>query len=336
MKRPERPVDPTVYAVLKDNVIQCRICPTLCLIKPGKQGFCRSKLNKDGELYTLNYGAVCYLGVDYIERAPLFHFWPGTQTLAVASPSCNFTCPWCVNWYMSQSTADTLPDIIYPSIEFILEKAGEWGCKSISYTYTEPTIWYDFALDIAKAARKAGFLNVLNTNGYMSSEVLEKLAPYIDAANIDIKCFSDEFYRKYCSGRLKPVLETARRLKGLGVHVEIANIILAGHNDDLHMIKDLSTWIVNNLGPDTPLIFERFFPHYNYLLKGPTSPSILEGARRIAMNEGLRYVYIWGFGWQEAEGLNTYCPGCGEELVHRIYFEPPNRKSWKLKSKQKH
>ena len=324
-----------MYSVLKDNVVQCKICPTLCLIKPGKQGFCRSKLNKDGALYTPNYGAVCYLGIDYIERTPMFHFWPGTQTLAVACPSCNFTCPWCVNWAMSQSTADTLPDIVYPSIELILEKAREWDCKSISYTYTEPTIWYDFALTIAKAARKKGILNVLKTNGYMSSQVLEKLAPYIDAANVDIKGFSDEFYHKYCCGRLKPVLETASRLKGLGVHVEIANMILPGYNDDIYMIKDLSTWIANNLGPDAPLIFQRFFPHYTYLPKEPTPPSILEEARRIAMNEGLRYVYTWGFGFEEVEGLNTYCPECKKELIHREYFEPPNRQSWKLEPKKK-
>ncbi len=333
-KMPERPVDPTVYSVLKENVIRCRICPTQCLIKPGKRGFCQSKLNKDGSLYTLNYGAVCYLGVDFIERTPLFHFWPGTQTLAVACSSCNFTCPWCVNWFMSQSTADTLPDIFYPSIEFILEKAAEWDCKSISYTYTEPTIWYDFALDIAKAAHKAGYLNVLNTNGYMSSEVLEKLAPHIDAANVDIKCFSDEFYRKYCSGSLKPVLETARRFKESGVHIEIANLIIAGHNDDPQLIRDLSRWIVDILGPDTPLIFEVFYPHYKYHLASPTSDSILNAARRVAMNEGLRYVYTWGLGpGQDVEGINTYCPNCGEELIHRRYFEPPSRASWKLERK---
>jgi pyruvate formate lyase activating enzyme len=262
MARTEKPVDPTVYSKLNNGIVQCRVCPTQCIIEPGKKGFCKTKLNKNGLLYTPNYGAVCYLGLDFIERTPLFHFWPGTQTLAVACPSCNFTCQWCTNWVMSQNTADALPDIVYPSIELILEKAKEWDCKSISYTYTEPSIWYDFALDVAKAAKKVGLFNVLKTNGYMSQEVLEKLAPYVDAVSIDVKGFSDEFYQKECCGRLKPVLDTARRLNELGKHVEIAYMILPGQNDEVDMIKDLSVWMVSALGSDVPLIFERFFPHY--------------------------------------------------------------------------
>ncbi len=316
----EKPVDRGMYSLLKDDVIQCRICPTQCIIKPGKQGFCRTKQNKDGVLITPDYGAVCYLGLDFIERTPMFHFWPGTNTLAIACPSCNFTCAWCVNWAMSQNTAGKLPDIVYPSIELILEKAEEWDCKSITYTYTEPTIWYDFALEIAKVAHERGLLNVLKSNGYMSLQCVDKLAPYIDAASIDIKGFSDEFYQKECCGRLKPVLDTIRRFKELGKHVEICNMILPGVNDDINMIRDLAAWVASTLGPDTPLIFQRFFPHGTYIVRSSTPTDTLEDARRVAMKEGLHYVYIWGFGFDEAEGLNTYCPECKKELVHRQYF----------------
>jgi pyruvate formate lyase activating enzyme len=332
----EKTLEQDVYSKLKNNLVQCGVCAHACTIKPGNLGFCNSKKNVGGELYTLNYGAVTSMMVDFIERTPMFHFWPGTQTLGIACASCNFTCPWCINWEQSQNDVKNAPGVTYPSIEKIINYAAEWECKSISFTYTEPTIWYDFAIDVAKEAKKAGLATVLNTNGYMTTKIAEKFGPWIDAANVDIKSFSDDYYRKYCSAHLSPVLDAAKRLKKLGVHVEIANLILEGMNDDPKEIRQLAAWIRENLGADTPLIFERFFPHYRYFEKKEVTPTgILTNAYEVATREGLNYVYVWGLGPQSSKVVNTYCPECKKELVRRYYFEPFVSEDWKLVKKER-
>jgi pyruvate formate lyase activating enzyme len=318
----EKPVDKDVFLVLDGGVVQCEICMHMCKIKPGNLGFCNSKKNVGGELYTLNYGAVTSMMVDFIERTPMFHFWPGTQTLGIACASCNFTCPWCINWEQSQNSVENA-DVAYLSIPSILEEARLWGCKSISLTYTEPTVWYDFAIDLATKAHEAGLPVILNTNGYMTPKIAEKFAKHVDAVNVDIKGFSEEFYRKYCSAHLQPVLSSAKRLQDLGLHVEIANLVIQGVNDDPKEIRQLAAWIRENLGQDTPLIFERFFPHYKFSENKDVTPSsTLLKAHEVALNEGLNYVYVWGLGPEPKNVVTTYCPNCKKEVLHRDYAQP--------------
>ncbi len=299
------------------KAVVCRLCPRACTIAAGETGFCRARKNLDGRLVSLGYGAPCAVHVDPVEKKPFFHVVPKTLSYSIASAGCNMRCRFCQNWQISQvSPLDTVNDSLPP--ERVVEKAIARGCKSIAYTYTEPTNFYEYMLDTAKAARSKGMLNVSHSNGYINEEPLRGLSKYMDAVNIDLKGFSPSFYRQLCEGELEPVLQTIVALKRSGVWVEITNLLISGYNDDSAMIGDMSRWVARQVGPDVPLHFSRFFPMYRMTNVQPTPVSTLERARDTARRAGLRHVYVGNVPGHPGE--NTYCSGCGKLLIKRTGY----------------
>jgi len=303
------------YKRLADKFVQCQLCPRQCRIPSGKRGFCRVRENKDGTLYTLSYSKpVSITYNDPIEKKPLFHFLPTETTFSVATAGCNLRCLFCQNWEISQAAPDEI-EYRYVEPKELVRMAVESGRKVIAYTYTEPTIFYEYMYECAQLARQAGLKNVMHSNGYIQEEPLRKLAKFLDAANIDLKGFSDDFYSRVSSGTLEPVLRSLKVLKEEGVHLEITNLILSGYNDDPELIRKMCLWIKENLGADTPVHFSRAFPMYKLTSINPTPVETLHKAREIALDCGLRYVYIGNVAGDPAE--NTYCPRCKKVIVER-------------------
>ncbi len=302
------------YEKLANKIVQCHICPRNCIISSGKRGFCGVRENREGTLYTLSYGKLVAIHVDPIEKKPFFHFLPGTSAFSIATAGCNLRCKFCQNWGISQAKTEEI-EYVYFAPQDLVNKAKASGAPTIAYTYTEPNIFYEYMLETAKLAKKEGLRNVMHSNGYVNEEPLRQLAKYLDAANIDLKGFSDEFYSKLTEGTLETVLKSLKVLKEEGVQVEITNLILSGFNDDLGMIRKMCLWIKENLGADTPLHFSRAFPMYKLTQLNPTPIETLEEARSIALESGLRYVYIGNVGGHPAE--NTYCPKCGKIAIER-------------------
>ncbi len=305
---------------LEGGRVRCRLCPLNCIINEGQRGSCRIRKNIGGKLYTLNYGKVSAIGTDPVEKKPLFHFWPGSCTLSISSVGCNMHCKHCQNWEISQSD-ENFPYIHDMTPEMVVAITKRYGCESIAYTYNEPVIWYEFVLETAKLARKEGIYNLLITNGYINEEPFRELAPYIDAMNIDIKAFSDEFYMKIAS---VPSGEPSRRTaviakKEYGIHVELTYLIIPTLNDREEEIRAFARWVVENLGDETPVHFSRFFPHYRLRHLPPTPLETVEMAYRVAREEGLKFVYVGNVPGHEGE--NTYCPRCGKPLIVRWGFE---------------
>ncbi len=306
-----------LYRKLSDNKVQCLICPRKCVISEGKRGFCQTKENRDGKLYTLIYGELTALACDPIEKKPLFHFYPGSITFSISTAGCSFKCPWCQNWEISQVKPEEAVTTHYEP-EDIVGFARKYKCNSISYTYNEPIIWFDFVLDTAKIAKKEGLMNILVTNGYISMDALSELIKYIDAANVDVKAWSKKVYLEYCKAELEPVLNACEELKSKKVHVEVTYLIIPKINDENEQIVKFAKWVYDKLGPETPVHFSRFFPHYKMIHIPPTPVEVLERARRIALDEGLYYVYIGNVPGHEGE--HTYCPKCGEPVITRFGF----------------
>ncbi|MFH1457901.1 MAG: AmmeMemoRadiSam system radical SAM enzyme [Candidatus Omnitrophota bacterium] len=302
------------YEKLKGNTVQCHICPRHCIIPAGRRGFCGVRENRDGILYALSYGKLVSAHIDPIEKKPLFHFYPATTAFSIATAGCNLRCKFCQNWEISQRKPE---EVNYSYIEprDLIEKVMESGSLTIAYTYTEPTIFYEYMLETAKLAKKEGIKNIMHSCGYINEPPLRELIPYLDAANIDLKGFSDDYYQKLSEASLEPVLNTLRILKEEGVHLEITNLLLPGFNDDPETIAKMCLWIKENLGADTPLHFSRFFPMYKLLSLNPTPVQSLERARQIALDSGLKYVYIGNLAGHPAE--NTYCPKCKQLLIER-------------------
>jgi pyruvate formate lyase activating enzyme len=307
-----------MYEVLANNIVHCKLCPKGCHIPPTKTGFCRVRENDKGRLYTLIYGETTATSIDPVEKKPLFNFWPGSSSFSVSTISCNLTCVWCQNWTISQAKPGEIrTEEIKP--ERIVALAKEYGCRSIAYTYNEPFIWYEFVMDTAKIAHREGILNVIVTNGYVTLEALNEIAPLIDAANVDIKGFTEKFYRKYCSAELKPILEATRVMKEKGIHVETTNLIIPEINDDPKEIRELCRWQNENLGKETPIHFSRFYPQHKLTSTLETPVETLETARKIALEEGLHYVYVGNVHGHGGE--NTSCPNCKNLLVERKGFD---------------
>jgi len=302
------------YDKLGDKIVQCHICPRNCVIPQGKRGFCGVRENRGGTLYALSYGKTVAAHVDPIEKKPLFHFLPSTTAFSVATAGCNLRCKFCQNWEISQAKPEEV-DYVYLAPQDLVAKAKESGSLTIAYTYTEPVVFYEYMLDTAKLAKEQGLKNIMHSSGYVNELPLRQLAKYLDAANIDLKGFSEEFYLKLAEGSLEPVLETLKVLKEEGVHIEITNLILSGFNDDENLIIKMCLWIKDNLGPDTPLHFSRAFPMYKLTSLNPTPIETLERARKIALDCGLKYVYIGNVVGNPAE--NTYCPNCKKLLIER-------------------
>lgn len=294
--------------------IQCELCPKMCLIEHGQSGDCRVRINIDGVLRTVVYGYPCSIHPDPIEKKPLFHFLPGSKILSIATVGCNLHCKNCQNWEISQANPeDSRAYSCLP--EELVTLCKESRCPSLAYTYTEPIIYYEYTYDSAKLAREAGIKNVLVTAGYINPEPWKKLLKYIDAANIDLKSISDDFYRDICSATLKPVQNALIIAKASGIMVEVTNLIIPTLNDKPEQIGELCRWIKANLGGETPLHFSRFFPRYQMRNLPRTSPKALDAAREIAISEGLDHVYI-GNVLSEA-GQSTYCPNCKQVLIKR-------------------
>jgi pyruvate formate lyase activating enzyme len=263
------------------------------------------------------YGYPCSTHIDPVEKKPLFHFLPGSRIYSVATAGCNLHCRNCQNWEISQANPEDVPAAYCPP-ERLIALARDNGCPSIAYTYTDPIIYYEYTYDSSKLAKQSGIRNVLVTAGYINEGPWRRLLEYTDAANIDLKGITDDFYREVCSATLKPVQNSLVLAKASGIHVEVTNLVIPTLNDKSEQIRELCKWVKSNLGAETPLHFSRFFPHYKMRNLPLTSPKTLDMAREIAMNEGLQYVYIGNI--LSKEGQNTYCPTCKSLLIERTGY----------------
>ena len=299
---------------LDDGKIQCHVCNKNCIINPNDKGDCQVRENKDGILYALNYGQVSSASSDPIEKKPLYHFQPGTETYSIGSIGCNFECPFCQNWNISFADIKKFPTKkITP--EELIELAKNNLCKSISFTYNEPGIWLEYMLDVIELSQKEDLKIILVTNGYQSQEALDLLIPNIDAVNIDLK--GDlEFYKTLCNAKRAPVLKTIKTLNDAGIHIEITNLIIPGYNDSDEILRYLIQSIYD-IDSEIPIHFTRFFPNYKLMNSPPTPMETLELAKELAQEIGLKYIYIGNVPFADN---NTYCPECNELIVDRSSF----------------
>jgi pyruvate formate lyase activating enzyme len=306
------------YEALDGRKVRCHLCSHRCVIAEGKRGICGVRENRKGRLYTLVYGRAIAYHVDPIEKKPLYHFLPGSRSYSIATVGCNFRCLHCQNWEISQMPREGrgISGLELPPEE-VVRQAEQYDCASISYTYTEPTIFAEYAVDCAELARERGIKNVFVTNGYITPEALSEVARYLDAANIDLKGFTEKFYREVCGARLKPVLESIKLYKKLGVWIEVTTLIIPGYNDDEEQLRGIAKFI-KSVGEEIPWHVTRFHPDYK-LMSVPSTPlETLRRAREIGREEGLLYVYIGNI---LGEGENTRCYSCGELLIERHGFE---------------
>ncbi len=312
-------VEARFYRKLPDREIECFLCPRNCKLGDKERGYCGVRENIDGTYYTLVYGKACAIHVDPIEKKPFFHFFPKSRALSIATAGCNVNCKFCQNWEMSQVRPEQIRHIDFPPL-VVVEFAKKNRCPSISYTYTEPIVFYEYMIDTSKEAQKVGLKNTVVTGGYINPEPLHELVECVDAIKVDLKSFSQDFYTKYVRGELQPVLDAIKTIaNSRGVWLEIVYLVIPTLNDSPSEIKLLCQWIMNEIGPDVPLHFSRFHPMY--LLKNlpPTPIPTLERARNIAISEGIHYVYIGNVPGHEGE--STYCPYCKNLLVERVGYQ---------------
>ncbi len=320
------------YKQLKNNIVHCQLCPRFCTIKENSRGNCGVRKNEKGKLYSLVYGKPVSARADPIEKKPLYHFLPGTNSFSIGTAGCNLHCLYCQNWEISQCKPEEVPSFDL-SPEDAVKAAVKEKCKSIAYTYTEPTIFIEYCMDIVKLAGEKNIRSVIVSNGFINKEPLEDFCKYISAANIDFKSFNDEFYKKLSGGSLKPVLEALKILKKKNIWLELTYLIIPGENDDMKEIENMCGWIKKELG-NVPLHLSRFFPMYKMKDKKPTSEKTLFKAQEIA-NKYLDYVYVGNIKTQRGE--NTYCPKCKGLLIERRGFRilQNNIKSGKCKCGEK-
>ncbi len=305
------------YKPLKKGAIRCTLCPKECWVPKGGRGYCGVRENQGGKYYSLVYGNPCAVHTDPIEKKPLFHVLPGTFAYSIATVGCNFDCKYCQNWQISQANPEDTHSIDLPPAQ-VVRLAAKSGCRSIAYTYTEPSIFFEYMYDTSILAKEKGILNVYHSNGYINQKPLRELCPYMDAANIDLKGFTEKFYKDLSEGELEPVLDTLVTLRSEGVHLELTNLVVPTKNDDMKTIKEMCLWIRDELGPDVPLHFSRFSPMYKLRNLPPTPVKTLEEARRTAMDLGLEYVYVGNV--SRNPGENTYCPQCKKLVIGRIGY----------------
>ncbi len=303
------------YEKLENNRIRCKLCRHRCIIQPNSFGICHVRKNINGKLYSLVYDKIIARHIDPIEKKPLFHFLPGTDTYSIATVGCNFKCDFCQNWTISQISKEgkIIGERVTP--EEIVEDAIRNNCLSISYTYTEPTIFYELTYDTSRIAKEKGLRNIYVTNGYIEEEPLKEISKYLDAANIDLKSFDEKFYKKICGADLDEVLESIKNYKKNGIWIEITTLIIPGFNDDEEQLRSIAEFI-KSLGSYIPWHVTRFHPDYKMLNVNPTPIETLRKAQRIGYEVGLRFVYMGNV----LEGENTYCPKCKELLIERYGF----------------
>jgi pyruvate formate lyase activating enzyme len=302
----------------KDKEVNCSLCHHRCTIKVGKKGICGVRENRDGVLYSLVYGKSISESVDPIEKKPLFHFHPGSPSFSIATVGCNFTCLHCQNNTISQMPRDQkyiAGNELHPSQ--IVTLAQEHGCQSISYTYTEPTIYFEYAYETAQLAKEKGIANVFVTNGYTTPEALKTIHPYLDAANIDLKSFSDEFYRTICGARLQPVLDTIALYHQLGIWIEVTTLLIPSYNDSVEELRTVARFI-KDLDASIPWHISAFHPTYRLTDQNRTPVATLKKAREIGLSEGLRYVYEGNAPGEGGE--HTFCYNCNTLLIQRLGF----------------
>jgi pyruvate formate lyase activating enzyme len=313
-----------LYERQKENKVKCCLCARRCLISDGAPGFCLVRQNQGGTLFTLNYAKAVSAGVDPISKKPLSHFNPGALVLSIAAAGCNFRCQFCDNWMISQEKE--VAGKLFPPKE-VVKAAQNSGCQGISYTYTEPTIFMEYAYDTAKLAKKAGLFNTFVTNGYMTPEAVKTIAPYLDAATVDFKGGGDkDFYKSVMSvPKVEPIYESLKELKLHGVHIEITNLVVSKIGDSMDNIRKMAKWIKNYLGEDTPFHLLRFHPDYKLTTIPATNVQTMEEAYMTAKNQGLKYVYLGNVPGHPSE--NTYCPNCDQAVIKRNSFDIVE---WKL------
>jgi pyruvate formate lyase activating enzyme len=303
---------------IENSRVHCYLCAHHCRIDDGGFGFCGMRENEGGELYTHAYGSVIANHVDPIEKKPLYHFLPGSYAYSIATIGCNFRCGFCQNWKISQVSArDGSAEGYELKPEEVVREALKNNCKSISYTYTEPTIFFEYAYDTAKQAKEKGLRNTFVTNGYMTKDTIEAIKPYLDAANIDLKFFKDESYKEVCKGALHPVLDSIRNMKEAGIWVEVTTLIVPGENDSLEELQDMAEFIAG-VGKEIPWHISRYHPDFTYAETGPDSTPLetMEKAKKIGKEAGLEYVYLGNV----IDICATLCPKCGEVLIERAGF----------------
>jgi len=301
------------YLQREGGEVECFLCPRRCVIALQDTGFCRVRQNRDGRLYTLIYGKTSGQSVEPIEKI-LFHFYPGTQTLSISTIGCSFSCPWCENYNISQAKVNNVVTFEIKPDE-VVGMAKKYGAGSVTYTYNEPLIWYEFIKDAARLNRREDVKNILVTNGYITLDALGELVDYIDGACVDVKSFSREFYRTYCSGELDPVLDSIKYMIGKGVKVELTYLIIPLLNDSLEEIGEFVGWVIDELNPHVPVHFARFHPTYRKVDRPPTPADTLIAAANLAYERGLEYVYVKNV---FVEGLeDTHCPRCHTPLITR-------------------
>lgn len=306
-----------LYKKLENKKVQCQNCAHYCIIEENKRGICGVRENRNGKLYSLVYGKICAINIDPIEKKPLFHFMPGSNSLSIATVGCCFRCASCQNWTISQMpqlTGKIEGEKFQP--EEIVETAKKYNLPSISYTYTDPIIFSEYALDIMKLAKKEGIKNIWVSSGFFSKQLFDLVSDFIDAVNIDLKSFEDNFYITYCNGRIKPVLDTLKKMKKKKIWTEVTTLVIPGLNDSSKNLKNIANFIKNELGKETPWHISRFFGDISWKLKHiPSTPiETLKKAYQIGKEKGLYYVYVGNVpGFYE----NTYCPYCNQLIIER-------------------
>ncbi len=309
--------DARFWKKVGDKKVQCTLCSHNCEIDVGMLGICRVRKNEDGKLYTLIYGSCSSMAADPIEKKPLYHFYPGTNVFSLGTVGCNFKCKHCQN----SSISAAMPD--YSHLRNVvpdqtIELAREQTCQGIAWTYNEPTIWHEFSFDSAKLAKKAGLYTVYVSNGYINEDPLREISPFLDAINVDVKAFDDDFYKKVCKARLDPVLKTCELAIELGIHLEVTYLVIPGYNDSVDEVRQFCRWVVDKLGSSTPVHFSRFHPDYRMTDVPMTPIETMLRIYDIAKETGIFYPYLGNVPQGEYE--NTICPNCGNICVERCGY----------------
>lgn len=311
------PRDAMYWSRTSSGLIRCELCPRFCTLHPFERGLCRARISLENRLGTLVYGHPCTVAIDPVEKKPVFHFLPGSTAFSIATAGCLFGCRYCQNWQISQIGPEECDFYDLPPSRIVAEAVSN-GCKSIAYTYTEPTIFYEYMLDTAKAARAAGLANIMISCGYINPEPLRELLPWLDVMKVDLKGFTERFYRSVCGGNLAPVLATIEQLARSKALADIVTLVVPTLNDDPETCSSMFRWLVEHAGPDISLFLSRFMPTYRLRSLPPTPLETLEQLRERAMAAGLRYVYLGNIPGHEGE--NTFCPGCKKRVVERFGY----------------
>jgi pyruvate formate lyase activating enzyme len=305
------------YEKMGGDAVRCLLCPNQCMLSNGQRGFCRVREPVDGKLYSLVYELVCSAHVDPIEKKPMYHMLPGSQSFSIATAGCNSRCKNCQNWTISQRPPEETTNNRL-TIQNLVASASANGCRSIAYTYTEPVVFYEYMMDASRLAKEEGIYNVMVTGGKINPKPAKELAKYVDASNFDLKGFDNNFLRENCAQDLDNILQALSIMKQEGIWVEITNLIVPTLNDSMDDIRRMVKWIKSNLGADVPLHFSRFWPQYKLRSLYPTPLETLKRARDIAMEEGLHYVYLGNV--PESSASNTVCPKCKKVVIERIGY----------------